>query len=242
MRDYMRKHLVGLGTTVIDQWAYEWENHITPPHRYLGNITRSEYLRYRIANLRTKNALVMTHSFFYEFMKNWNSFSFATLLRDPVKRIISQFQFSKRTFERDKDAEMNKWLSDQSMFEYNLQTAALCGVPSLDINEMHLEKAKANLHYFDFIGFVDQFELSINLFNRIYSIGNNEKLPWLNATPEKNRIPDHLISDLRERCKYDLKLIVYAQDLFKAKLAALEMIDSRDSEKAPKVLMRPNNQ
>jgi len=238
MREYMRKHFVRLGTTVIDQWAYEWENHVIPPHRYLGNMTRSEYLRYRVADLKSKSVLVMTHSFFYEFMKKWDHFSFATLLRDPVKRIISQFHFSKRTFERDKDAELNKWLDEKTSFEYNLQTAALCGAPSLELNEMHLEMAKANLHAFDFIGFVDRYELSIKLFNRIYSIKETEKLPWLNATTDELEIPEDLALVVQERGKYD---IAYAQNLFRAKLAAFEMIDSQNPEVAPPTITFPTN-
>jgi hypothetical protein len=236
MREYIRHHFARLGTTVIDQWAYEWENHITPPHKYLGNFTRSEYLRFQLAGLRSKSILIMTHSFFYEFMKYWPSFSFATMLRDPVKRILSQFHFSKRTHAWEKNYAMNDWLNERTGFDYNLQTAALCGTPSLDINEMHLEKAKANLHFFDFIGFVDQYKLSINLFNKIYSVKGNDEFPWLNATQNTVAIPDSLTLALQERCKYDIELVGYAETLFKAKLAAWEMIASEDPEKGPSIL------
>ena len=113
-----------------------------------------------------------------------------------------------------------------------MQTAALSGSPSLNITRSNLEQAKANLHYFDFIGIVDEFGTSLKLFNRIYGI--KDVPPRLNASPGTTKIPESLLKKIRERCYYDIELIEYAQTLFKAKRAAFELIDAGDPTIAPK--------
>jgi len=235
MRKYIREQLLMPGTILVDQWAYEWERSINPPNKILGNFTRGEYLRNLIAKKNNQDSIViLTHSFFYAFMKQWPSFSFATMLRNPVNRVISQFFFQKREFSFFKGSEFIQWLDSISSYEYNLQTAAFSGSPNLNITHSDLEQAKANLHYFDFIGLVEEYEASLKLFNRIYGINYEGTPPQENVNPELAEIPEILFNQIRERCNYDLELIEYAWILFKAKQAAFEMIDAGDPSVAPK--------
>ena len=77
MRKYIKEHLLTTETTLIDQWAYEWERSIKPANKMLGNFTRAEYLRNLSAvNDDQESVVILTHSFFYEFMKKWPVFSF----------------------------------------------------------------------------------------------------------------------------------------------------------------------
>ena len=235
MRRYIREHLLTTEITLVDQWAYEWERTIKPANKLLGNFTRAEYLRNLSATKDSQESIViLTHSFFYEFMKNWPAFSFATMLRDPVNRIISQFFFQKREFSFFTDSKFIKWLDSISSYEFNLQTAALSSSPNLKLARSDLENAKANLHFFDFIGLVDEYETSLKLFNRIYGINSNSTPPKLNVNPETPDVPAEVLKQIRERCTYDIELLEYAQILFKAKQAAFEMIDAGDPSIPPK--------
>ena len=94
MRNFNTENIDLTNTIFIDQWVYDWERTNTRTDRLLGNITRAEYLRYLSSQWdKSDNVIVLTHSFFYSFMKRWPDFSFATMLRDPIKRVVSQFFF-----------------------------------------------------------------------------------------------------------------------------------------------------
>jgi hypothetical protein len=230
----MVDHLVTPNTLVVDQWAYEWEREINSQNRFLGNIIRGEYLRYfAFPPDHHGNIIIMTHSFFYEFMKQWPGFSFVTMLRDPVRRVVSQFYFQRRTFSDFAESEIDSWLNTIAGFEFNLQTAALCGAPSMDIDHTHLQQAKKNLHLFDFVGFVEQYEKSLRLFDRVYQIKDPAAPPKVNANPEIIEIPPWMHAKISDRCQYDIQLYEYAQLLFMGKLIAFEMADSGDPSVPP---------
>ena len=233
-RKHITDHLVTPRTVLIDQWAHGWEWRVTGNDRGLGNLARAEYLRYRSREWSgDEHVVVLTHSFFYAFMTRWPGFSFATLLRDPVKRVLSQFHYQKRTFERNRGDELTAWLDAVSSFEFNMQTAALCGAPATDLTPAHLEMAKVNLHHFDFLGFVDDYEGALGLFDRVYEVVGRTTVHRLNASPEPVNAPDEVVARLRERCRLDEELIEYARRLYLAKRAALDMIDAGDPEILP---------
>jgi len=237
LRKHITDHLVTPRTTLVDQWAHGWEWAVTARDRGLGNLARAEYLRYVARDWTPqRHVVVLTHSFFYAFMVRWPGFSFATLLRDPVKRVLSQFHFQKRTFERSRGDELSAWLDTISAFEFNMQTAALCGAPATALTPLHLEMAKANLHHFDFVGFVDDFEAALALFDRVYGVVGRTTVPRLNASPEPLDVPAEVAERVRERCHLDRELVDYARRLYLAKLAALDMLDAGDPEVLPPAL------
>jgi hypothetical protein len=234
MRKFITENIDLSNTKLIDQWIYEWERSINPPDRTFGNMTRAEYLRFQYHKWDPLDKIVvLSHSFFYSFMKRWSNFTFATLLRNPIDRVISQFNFQRRTFEHFDEISLKTWLDSISSFEFNMQTAAFCGSPSDDINVSHLQMAQANLHYFDFIGFVEDFEESIELFKHVYGIENKAIIPELNKNPEKVNVPEDLIDQLKHHCRYDIELIEYARRLYIAKKAALEMDNVGDKKIPP---------
>lgn len=234
MRKFITQNIDLSNTELIDQWVYDWERSITPPDRTLGNMTRAEYLRFQYNRWDPiDKVVVLSHSFFYSFMKRWTNFSFATLLRNPIDRVISQFNFQKRTFDHFDTVSLKKWLDTISSFEFNMQTAAFCGSPSDEINISHLQMAKANLHYFDYIGFVEDFEDSIELFKLVYGIENEAIIPELNKNPMRVDVSQDLIDQLAHNCRYDIELIKYARRLYIAKKSALEMVNVRDKNISP---------
>jgi hypothetical protein len=234
MRKHLADHLVTPDTTFIDQWAYGWERDITPPDRLLGNVTRSEMLRLGpLANMAGRT-VVATHSFFYEWMKGLDGFRFGTLLRDPIARIVSQFGFQRREFGMHEDQDVVDFINGLPSFELNLQTAAFCGSPRLDIDATDLEQAKANLHYFDFLGFVEDYDRSLRLFNRLFGIESEPPVPEVNVSPDPpSELATSALKALRARGRFDLELYEYADRLYRAKLAALELLDSGDPDTPP---------
>jgi hypothetical protein len=103
----------------------------------------------------------------------------------------------------------------------------------MDVGPIDLEKAKANLHVFDAIGFVESFDESLRLFNEIFGIESSAAAPTENVSPAGSEIPEWLTDMLRERCSHDLELYEYAQRLYRAKVAALELLATEDRETTP---------
>lgn len=234
MRKHITDHLVTPDTNFVDQWAYAWERDITPPDRLLGNVTRSEMLRLGPLAGTTGRTVVATHSFFYEWMKGLPEFRFGTMLRDPIARIVSQFGFQRREFGMHEDQSVVDFINGLPSFELNLQTAAFCGSPRLDIDATDLEQAKANLHYFEFLGFVEDYEGSLRLFNRLFGIESSAPAPQVNVSPHPPlELPAPVLEALRDRGRFDLELYDYADRLYRAKLAALELLDSGDPDTPP---------
>jgi hypothetical protein len=226
LRAYIRTHMETPNIKVVDQGAFAYELELNKNDRLMGNLVRSEYMRLVERDL-PPDAIILTHSFFHDFMKRWHR-SLATMLRDPVKRAISQYHFEKLD-------DFEAWVNSKKNFNFNLQTCALSGTPEMDITERHLYQAKNNLHCFDFVGIVDQYETSIQLFNRIYGIEGNPPIPHVNTT-EHLPLPSGAIERIRERSIFDLELFAYAERLLLAKRAAFDLLESDDMETLPQSL------
>ena len=141
--------------------------------------------------------------------------------------------FQKNTFDHFDQIEFSEWLDAISAFEFNMQTAAFCGAPRLDIDAQDLQMAKANLHYFDFVGFVKEFEDAIELFKQVYGIHSDNPIPVLNVHSEQIELSQELQNQLLERCQYDIELVDYAKRLFKAKKAAWDLLIANDPDLLP---------
>lgn len=234
MRRHISDHLVTPETSFVDQWAYAWEREIDPPDRLLGNFVRAELLRRGPLAAPEGPTVVLTHCFFYDWMKTLPGFRFVTLLRDPVARLISQFDFQRRELGMHADEDRLAWLETQPSYVFNLQTAALCGCPAESLGREHLERAKANLHCFDVVGFVDRFPEALALFNRTFGLGEVPPPPRLNVSPGAPPVLDRATRDLLvARSGLDRELCDYAARLLRAKVAALELLASGDPETAP---------
>jgi hypothetical protein len=234
MRRHISDHLVAPGTTFVDQWAYAWERDIDPPDRLLGNLVRAELLRLGPLAAPSGPTVVLTHCFFYEWMKGLPGFRFVTLLRDPVARLVSQFDFQRRELGMHAGEDRLAWLRAQPSYVFNLQTAALCGCPAESLGREHLELAKANLHCFDVLGFVERFPEALALFDRTFGLGEVPPPPRLNVSPGPPAVLDDATRDLLvERSTLDRELCAYAARLVQAKVAAHELLATGDPETAP---------
>ena len=132
------------------------------------------------------------------------------------------------------DQNMVDFINGLPSFELNLQTAAFCGSPRHDIDATNLEQAKANLHYFEYLGFVEDYERSLRLFNRLFGIESWAPAPKVNVNPDPSpELPAPVLELLQTRARFDLELYEYADRLYRAKLAALELLDSGDPDTPP---------
>ena len=95
---------------------------------------------------------------------------------------------------------------------------------------MDLEMAKVNLHFFDFVGLVERFDLSLQLFCKIYQIRPSGKAHVVNVTRSESYLKREISQDvadlIAERSCYDIELYEYASGLFREKLRVLGLLES----------------
>ncbi|EAZ92852.1 sulfotransferase family 2 domain-containing protein [Crocosphaera chwakensis] len=147
-----------------------------------------------------------------------NQYSWITVLRDPVKRYISQYFFDaykpedharvKGSLENFIDSERGKFRG-QNYINYfgnfsrydstNLQT--------------RLEVAKTNLSKFSLVGFLDDLDQFTNDLQAKFNL--TVKIPHMNKNPvSKPKIDESIIKKIEEICKYDSIFYAYARKKF----------------------------
>ena len=188
------------------------------------------------------------------YLKNYkklfhNEFSCMTLLRDPVKRFVSNYR---------KDINQNNTLrefkefiktyksvpgdlpSEANFINFNWQTAFISGFYEYGTcykkmtNEI-LTIAKKNLEEFFFIGISDYFDDSVKLFSKITSNKYIYHKP-LKKYKANNVIPinQDILKYIKEKSYYDNCLYEYAKDIFfqrKKKYENRELIFPSKTEK-----------
>ena len=146
-----------------------------------------------------------------------------TMLRDPVNRFISHYRAdinknnSLKSFkEWVKSIESDNHNLGYSWVEFNHQTSMLSGYKNNLANKNDLEIAKQNLKNCTFIGLTEQFDTSVELFCKVFSLPYTYKKP-LKKYKAKNIVPidPSIIQYLNDKSHYDIELYEYAQKLFK---------------------------
>ena len=174
-----------------------------------------------------------------------------TLLRDPLKRFVSQhresinannslsqfLEWEKRFLSRkDDNPKAHNGLT------YNHQTQFLSGAINLPITESDLHTAKTNLINFSFVGVAEHFDRSAILFSKVF------KLPYIKIAPvhkyrakTKNIIPiDPAILDyIKKKSSHDYSLYELAMSLFIEKDAQLKNQQSISPEPLERMFAYP---
>ncbi|WP_223596654.1 sulfotransferase family 2 domain-containing protein [Neobacillus bataviensis] len=168
---------------------------------------------------KNKFKFIVGHNYFgmHEFLNG--PFSYITMLRDPVERVLSLYFF----ILREPGTPMYKKYHKKG-FEYfleeepqtiNWQTRFASG------GDLDLEKAKANLkNYFSVVGISERFDESLALIEKTCTL-NNLKYRNVNVTPnrpKREELSPHIIKKIEENVNLDLELYEYAQKLFEEKL------------------------
>jgi hypothetical protein len=166
---------------------------------------------------------------------------YATFLRDPVDRTISQYKswhnpdnfrpgdhhYEGMTGEQRaaifevQQSSLEEFINTKNDYVIstalgNLQTLMLSTKTNVALAE-HLESAKKNLHRFTFLGITEKFVESIERFRQIFPDAPEYRLP----SSQENRsivnpapLSDELTSKIREQVFADAELYNYANELF----------------------------
>ncbi len=147
-----------------------------------------------------------------------DQYSWITVLRDPVKRYISQYFFDahkpkdharvKLNFEQFVDSERGK-LRGQNYINY---FGNFSRQDSTDFST-RLEVAKENFDKFSLVAFLDDLDTFKNDLQAKFNL--TVKIPHKNKNPvSKPKIDESVIKKIEKICEYDLMLYAYAKEKF----------------------------
>lgn len=134
-------------------------------------------------------------------------FSYFTMLREPVNRVVSLYYFLKEYPGYYQDNMKNMSLEEYIEWDAqtkNGQSLQICGSQS----NLTLEKAKENLKTFDVVGLTEMFNESLYLFKRKY---NWKNVNYTKKNITKNRpsiqaVPAHIIKKIEQQNQLDLEV------------------------------------
>jgi hypothetical protein len=187
-----------------------------------------------VQQVRTENikCLLSHHPFGIHKMLN-KPFTYVTMLRDPVDRVISAYYYLHKNpdtleeFKKKMDRVSFKEFitEDDKDFQYfvnNMQTRIASG--EYDPNMADLKRAKKNLiDYFSVIGITEMFDESIDLMKATFGWGNINYVKQ-NVTknrPLKEHVPEEIIKIIEEKNQLDLELYKWARENFEKSLRIL---------------------
>lgn len=119
-----------------------------------------------------------------------------TFLRDPIQRVLSQFEFACLSQHGDlPDSTLARKFSLKDVLRrnignfgsfWNAQTFALSGLSTQEVRpEKHLQSALANLDRLDFVGMVETFAGDATELRRLLGGDPQLEIPYLNKLPHR---------------------------------------------------------
>ncbi|MEH7237273.1 sulfotransferase family 2 domain-containing protein [Bacillus sp. JJ1562] len=149
-------------------------------------------------------------------------YTYLTMLREPVDRVLSYYYFLKNNPARSKydeviNMDLDMFLQNYKKQTSNYQTKRIAG------GEINLEKAKQNLiSDFSFIGLTERFDESLELMKKVYGLPNFKYKKSRNITqnrPSKQETPKSVIKMIEEHNELDIKLYQFVSKLFEQRLS-----------------------
>ena len=163
-----------------------------------------------------------------------------TVLRHPVERTLSQYDYVRRDksngplHEIVKDMSLEEYLRDEMVQERtvrDLQTRWLSAAVQPDdpddlvpARDCGIDRAKANLERFGFVGLTERFEDSLRLLCYTFHwkpIRTFETVNASKARPLRADLPSRLIDEILSLTENDLHLYEYARGLFERRFSAM---------------------
>lgn len=209
-------------------------------------LPHSEKLQIKLDKLRQlsdseKRQIKLLHGHFpfgaHELLPQ--SATYITMLRDPVKRVISTYFYAKRTpghrhYEKinQEGISLKDYISSKINPQLNNgQVRMLSGKSDVDFgncNEKMLEKAKSNLNnYFSVVGTLESFDKTVLSIKEVLGY-NNVFYSKTNVSKSKNdqQIDSNLIEMIKSENELDLELYNYVLKLQEEMFSRL-MIDQK---------------
>ena len=147
-------------------------------------------------------------------------YTYFTMLRDPVDRVISLYYFLQNYpgYERVKDMSLEEYVIKEAE-AYNFQTVMACGIPDYP----NLEKAKETLKSFKVVGVTEMFDESLFLLKKEYG-WENIHYTKENITKKrlaKKDVPASTIKLIKKYNHLDIELYDFAKKLLNKRLKSL---------------------
>ncbi|MEA2041474.1 MAG: sulfotransferase family 2 domain-containing protein [Bacteroidota bacterium] len=170
-------------------------------------------------------------------------YQYITILRDPVRRVISHYYYVKQSTTHYlhqkydlKNMSLKEYVSNPPTNELNNgQVRFLCGLPKVDYGlggrdyigeeQKMLDAAKENLRNMPAFGLLERYDLSLLLFADIlnwhspyYKIRNKAKV-------KKEKVSDETLEIIKANNQADIKLYRFAEEIFRKKTASFSTED-----------------
>ncbi|MBD1381914.1 sulfotransferase family 2 domain-containing protein [Metabacillus arenae] len=153
-------------------------------------------------------------------------YTYITMLRDPIDRVISIYYYLLRSpghnlYDKVKDISFEDFVLDDKFRRQteNLQTLFISGKSSKE-----LSIAKHNLkNYFSVVGIMERFDESLFLMSQEFGWKNinYKKKNVTKNRPAKEDFSEKIIDKLKEKNELDIELYEYGKELFEEKLKTL---------------------
>jgi hypothetical protein len=159
------------------------------------------------------------------------SYTYITILRNPIERIISLYCRHGGA----KNMTLKQFVTDKN-FQFATESTQTRYTSA--VNPPNLKKAKENLNkYFTVVGITDMFDESIFLMKKNLSWGKIDytKKNITSNRPTQEEIPEEVINIIKEKNSLDIKLYNYAKNNLKNQIRAL---DSKSKQELDKFINR----
>jgi hypothetical protein len=221
--------------------------------RFTGLQSRTEEFKALPPEERAKFDIVHGHVHFG--IHKWlpDPAIYATMLRDPVDRIISHYYFVKASPEHylhdllqshrwsleQYATEGVNWETDNDQVRW-LTEAEHSQVPLGQVSRSLLEEAKWNLqNAMTAFGLVERFDESLECFRRSFGWPDLtcERVKNVNTERPRSPLPQRTIDAIRRTNRWDVELYEFACELFERQLLRLRIHAAPDAPAQPRIVI-----
>ncbi len=166
------------------------------------------------------------HSFGAHKYLPQKKYTYMTILRDPIERVISTFYHVRKTKECTEHDLFNQLTlyeyvtrKDLDYFTSNLQTRYLS-----ENYECNLEVAKNNLkNYFSIVGIMERFKDTLYIIEKELCWQTHyEDIDITQNRPDMKKVPKEIIQIIKEKNQKDIELYQFANNLLDEKIYQLK--------------------